>query len=235
MLYQPLSRKFPQYFHHLCNPKAVLDSNQLSTFPQIEFEYVFGSEEYGIRRRNFNDVFAWFLNDQNIALVPGTSDEVSIVTINNDVNSEYFIDNNAINGPYPGFDPDGFTTILIAEGVATPGLNHMKLAITDVGDNAFDSWALLKENSFTSPTTIPPPPPSGGGSSCKAGCMGKDHKVAVCHRASNKHYVSICISESALETHLEEHGDFCGCCPPDIELNHKKWCDDGVPIADFSV
>lgn len=199
----------------------------------LEFKYVFGSEEYLLEE--YNDIFAWFLNGENIALIPGTTTKVSSGTINKNTNSEFYIENSPNGGPYPGFEANGFTTTLTASGNARPGTNTMKLVIADGGDAGVDSWVLLEKDSFVTPTSVPPTTttstfPTPGtlepATNCKKGCMGNDKKVAVCHRASNKHYVSICISENALDTHLTIHGDTCGCCNPDIELNHKKWCDD---------
>ena len=126
----------------------------------IEFEYVFGSEEYNeFAGSPFNDVFAWFLNGENIALVPGTSEEVSINTVNNAKNSQYFNNNDPsdTNVPYPNMEADGFTTTLVASGNAVQGTNTMKLVIADRSDQMFDSWALFKTGSFDYK------PPMGGG------------------------------------------------------------------------
>jgi hypothetical protein len=142
----------------------------------IAFKYVWGSEEYNeYVGSEFNDVFAWLLNGENIALVPGSNDVVAINSVNNDLNAAYYIDNDLANftdngqsnihqdgslAAHPNLEADGFTTTLTALGTATPGVNHMKLVLADVGDFWWDSWVLLQANSFVSP---PPPPPSGGG------------------------------------------------------------------------
>lgn len=119
----------------------------------ISFEYVWGSEEYNeFVGSPFNDVFAWLLNGENIAFVPGSSDEVSIDNINGNSNSQYFNNNDPseTNIPYPLMEADGFTTTLKAYGDAVSGTNIMKLVIADRSDQAFDSWALFKTSSFTS-------------------------------------------------------------------------------------
>jgi hypothetical protein len=142
----------------------------------IAFDYVWGSEEYNEYVGSlFNDIFAWLLNGENIALVPGSNDVVAINTVNNNLNSQYFIDNDLATfpndgqsntpsdgsaAPHPNMEADGFTTTLQALGMAQPGLNSMKLVLADTYDQWWDSWVLLKANSFVSP---PPPPPSGGG------------------------------------------------------------------------
>ena len=127
----------------------------------IEFQYVFGSEEYNeFAESPFNDVFAWFLNGQNIALIPGSNEEVSINTVNENQNSNLFRNNDPsdTNVPYPNMEADGFTTTLKAAGNAVQGTNTMKLVIADRSDQMFDSWALFKTGSF-----VYVPPMGGGG------------------------------------------------------------------------
>lgn len=126
----------------------------------IEFDYVWGSEEYNeFVGGPYNDVFAWFLNGENIALVPGSNEEVSINTVNNEKNTNLFRDNDPsdTNIPFPLMEADGFTTTLTASGDAKPGTNTMKLVIADRDDQMFDSWALFKTGSFDYV------PPQGGG------------------------------------------------------------------------
>jgi hypothetical protein len=126
----------------------------------ISFDYVWGSEEYNeFVNESFNDAFAWILNGENIALVPGTTDPVSIDTVNLFVNSDYYNDNELPSPQFPNMEADGFTTTLKALGMATPGVNSMKLVLADTGDSSYDSWVLLKTNSFV----IPPPGGGGGG------------------------------------------------------------------------
>ena len=81
---------------------------------------------------------------------------VSINTVNALRNSQYFRENTFIvedgRSPYPNIEADGFTTILTARGIPKRGVgqwNHIKLAITDVGDNLYDSYVLIAAHSFT--------------------------------------------------------------------------------------
>jgi outer membrane protein OmpA-like peptidoglycan-associated protein len=65
----------------------------------VQFNYQFGSDEYPEYVGSpYNDVFAFFISDENstsnIALVPGKSIPVSINNINARSDSAYFIDNN---------------------------------------------------------------------------------------------------------------------------------------------
>ena len=49
----------------------------------FSFKYVFGSEEYNeYVDTTFNDVFGFFLDGENIALIPGTPTPVSINNVN---------------------------------------------------------------------------------------------------------------------------------------------------------
>jgi hypothetical protein len=133
--------------------------------PVLRFDYVFGSEEYYKQQTDtsFNDVFGFFLNGQNIALVPDENDEimvsVSINSVNEKHNSEYYV-NNKVEGrinatsPYIAVEADGFTTKLTAQGVPRPGWNMIKLAIGDASDGNLDSWVLLEAGTFScAPTT----------------------------------------------------------------------------------
>lgn len=119
----------------------------------LEFQYVFASEEYNeFANSAFNDVFAFFLNGNNIALLPDDQTPVSINTINNILNSDLYRNNDpsdlGIPTPY-GIQYDGFTTTLVAKATVPPGTHHMKLAIADAGDYVYDSAIFLKSNSFT--------------------------------------------------------------------------------------
>ncbi|KAL7440576.1 hypothetical protein ACHAXH_009128, partial [Discostella pseudostelligera] len=159
-----------------------IDAGRYST--NIDFRYVFGSEEYNStmhedvadeRSKAYpynNDAFGVFLNGQNVALVSngtaadGEDDRVilpiTINNINNKVNSDLFVN-------YPSqsqFDAGGFTTELIASGQVFPGWNSIKFVIGDAGDRHLDSWVFLKAGSFSctrvegaanagAPTTFP--------------------------------------------------------------------------------
>ena len=95
----------------------------------INFNYVFGSEEYPeFVNAGFNDAFGFFLSgpnptggmyvDQNLAIVPGTANTpVSIFNVNNVSNSAYYVDNGDGFTAPQNSDPtviqfDGFTTPL---------------------------------------------------------------------------------------------------------------------------
>ncbi|MBI2808856.1 MAG: choice-of-anchor L domain-containing protein [Planctomycetes bacterium] len=117
----------------------------------LSFQYVFGSDEYNeFAPPNFgiNDVFGFFLNGKNIALLPGTSTPVSIATVNAVTNSKYFVDNDQQPGPRDT-QMDGLTTVLSVTVNVKPGVvNHIKLTIEDAADGVYDSWVLLKAGSL---------------------------------------------------------------------------------------
>ncbi len=146
---------------------AVLEFDFTCTGTQvIQFQYVFTSEEYNEWVNTaFNDVFGFFLNGTNIALIPGSAGTpVSINNLNcgnpfNPPAGSYcnlFVNNRCADIP-PGTFPcvgvrdtemDGLTVVLTATGVLNPGLNHIKLAIADAGDQVLDSNVFIQGQSF---------------------------------------------------------------------------------------
>lgn len=149
--------------------RCLLEFTLTPTGDTVEFEYVFGSEEYtSYVCTNFNDAFGFFVSGpnpaggnyvkQNVALVPNTSTPVSIGTINGGTpqgvvqpcltnNTQYYVNNaNGLTIVY-----DGFTVKLKAKFAAVPCQPYqIKLAIADVGDGAFDSGVFLEAKSFSS-------------------------------------------------------------------------------------
>ena len=119
-------------------------------------DYVFGSEEYiEYVNRGYNDRMRLFVDGSNCALVPGTTADVSIDTINTTSHAEYFIDNDTFRTPTlsPSYatEMDGFTTMLRCAAKVTPNLPiSVKLGVADDGDASYDSWLLIKYQSFNS-------------------------------------------------------------------------------------
>lgn len=137
---------------------CVLEFDFYPATDNITFQYIFGSEEYNeYTNSDFNDVFGFFLNGQNIALIPGTNIPVSINSINggkpygeNASHPELFINNDLQDGG-GDYDTqmDGFTQVLTVSAAVTPNQkNHIKLAIADAGDFAFDSFVVIRSGSF---------------------------------------------------------------------------------------
>jgi len=142
---------------------CVLEFDFVPSSDKLTFKYVFASEEYLEWVNNsYNDVFAFFITGtnpnggtyekQNIALIPGTDTPVSINTLNDSENSEFFIDNGS--GTFP-IDPtttiqyDGFTLPLFVEAEVVPcEIYHLKIAIADVEDAVIDSGVFLEAGSL---------------------------------------------------------------------------------------
>jgi hypothetical protein len=160
---------------------AVLQFDVVPTEGLLTFSYVFSSDEYnefvgdGVMAR-FNDVFAFYVNGQNCALVPGTSDPVSINTINGGnppvvaKHPELYRNNDPSDGGGSiGTEMDGLTVVLTCAAAVTVGQpNHVKLAIADRSDRALDSNVFLQQGSFIArpaPLTGASAPDDGDGDS----------------------------------------------------------------------
>ena len=145
-------------FDFTCPPETA------SFTPQVNFNYVFASEEYDEFVDAFNDVFGFFLNGVNIAIVPNTDPPVpvSINTVNVEDNSQFFVENDGNVVPeYPyNHEADGHTTVLRAVAAPRQGVNTIKIAIADTGDSALDSWVLLEAGSFSCVQPIETPSPT---------------------------------------------------------------------------
>lgn len=165
------------------NDAAILEFDFISTGTSVSFDYVFASEEYpeftgAGNCGNVSDVFGFFLSgpgiagpfingSENIALIPGTTQFVSINTLNAGCDGlavpldadcnycQYYVFNGTgADMPYSGsanyIQYDGMTVVLTAvyENLECGQTYHIKLAIADVSDTAWDSAVFLKEGSF---------------------------------------------------------------------------------------
>ncbi|MFN6115212.1 MAG: choice-of-anchor L domain-containing protein, partial [Flavobacteriales bacterium] len=161
---------------------AVLEFDFVTTGDSIKFRYVFGSEEYPEFVCSFNDAFGFFLSGPgitgpytnsaiNIALLPDGVTPVTIDNVNNGdnnnpndpfcpaVNPQYYVD----NGTGTTVVYDGFTVVLEAKRQVECGQTyHIKLAIGDALDQAYDSGVFLEAGSFTSTPFIPSLTPGPG-------------------------------------------------------------------------
>ena len=153
---------------------SVLQFSFIPTSNKIQFQFVFGSEEYNeFVGSSFNDVFGFFLNGTNIALIPGTPDRISINSVHGAVNNgfgqfqpqngQYFTDNTASSSSaFNQTQLDGLVgvaTPLFATGDVTPGqVNTIKLAIADVTDQILDSAVFFPVQGFDV-VPVPPGPP----------------------------------------------------------------------------
>ena len=160
------------------NDASVLTFSFNPLSSTVSFDYVFASEEYPEWVGSaFNDVFAFFISgpgiagSQNIALVPGTTTQVAINTVNLGINSQYYITNTGGSNVF-----DAYTTVLTATiGNLTPCATYtIKLAICDTQDWSFDSAVFLGANTFTAGEAIDVQavvPASTSGANAYEGCQ----------------------------------------------------------------
>ncbi|MFL6238767.1 MAG: choice-of-anchor L domain-containing protein [Actinomycetes bacterium] len=127
---------------------ATLSFDFVPTAGTVSFQYVFGSEEYNeYVNSEFNDVFGFFIDGTNCAVLPDGS-PVTVNTVNNGVNSGLYIDN---TDGHVDTELDGRTVALTCTAAVTPGVtNHAELAIADTSDTALDSDVMLQAGSFSS-------------------------------------------------------------------------------------
>jgi hypothetical protein len=126
------------------------------------FNFVFASEEYvNFVDTEYNDVFGFFVDGANIGLVPGTTDPITINTVNDSNNTAFYRNNvNNTDGiPVLGLSNhfDGLTTLITAESLGLgDGPHSMKFAVADASDAFLDAGVFIEAGTFSSE-----PPPNG--------------------------------------------------------------------------
>ena len=140
------------------NNTAILEFDFVPTGDSLSFNYVFSSEEYPEFVNSVNDAFGFFLSGPgiagpfsngaiNIALIPGSTTPISINTVNDQLNAQYYVDNSGDNA----LQADGYTTVLAAQAEVICGQTyHIKIVIGDASDDVWDSWVYLEGGSFQS-------------------------------------------------------------------------------------
>lgn len=144
---------------------VILEFDFIPSGDTISFRYIFGSDEYPeFSPSTFNDAFGFFLSGPgisgpytnggiNIALIPGTSTPVTINNLGPGAGQfpAFYVNN--LNGAGYGsaIQYDGTTAILTANASVQCGQTyHIKLAISNVGDQSYDSGVFLEADSFSS-------------------------------------------------------------------------------------
>ena len=149
---------------------VVLEFDFVPSGDTISFNYIFASEEYPEwSPSSFNDAFGFFLwgpgitgpyalggypgGGTNLAIIPGTTIPVTINNLGPGAGQyPQFYTNNLGGAAYgTAIQYDGSTVTLSAN--ATVQCNqtyHIKLAISNVGDQSLDSGVFLQANSFSS-------------------------------------------------------------------------------------
>jgi len=140
------------------NDAAVLEFDfTCADIRRIAFEYVFASEEYNeFVDSSYNDVFGFFVNGTNIALLPDKVTPVAINTVNGGnpfgthaTNPAYYRNNDCEDTACPvNTEMDGLTVVLVASASIRPGTNHIKLAIADATDDIYDSDVFIRARSL---------------------------------------------------------------------------------------
>ncbi len=138
---------------------AVLEFDFVPYSDTVKFRFIFASEEYPeFVNSGVNDGFGFFIsgpgisgsyqnNAKNIALVPGTTTEITIDSLNANVHSAYYIDN--LGGS--DIQYDAFTKAITAISAVQCGKTyHIKIVIADAGDGVWDSGVFLESGSFIS-------------------------------------------------------------------------------------
>ena len=138
---------------------AVLEFDFVPNAATVFFQYVFASDEYNeYVNTEYNDVFAFFINGVNCATVGSPAVAVSINTINNGnpfgaggTNPGLYRNNDLDDGGGSiDTEMDGLTAVLTCQSAVTPNAtNHIKLAIADAADSAWDANVFLRTGSFS--------------------------------------------------------------------------------------
>lgn len=144
---------------------TVLEFDFVPFSPNFDFQFLFASEEYGNFQCQFSDAFAFLLTNKstgvttNLAVVPNTTDPISVVTIRNSIynsscsseNPSFFgTFNGGTNGTSSATNFNGQTVVMNASSTTLiPNTTyHIKLVIADRKDNQADSAIFLGANSF---------------------------------------------------------------------------------------
>ena len=141
--------------------------------PTVSLDFILASEEYGAFECNFPDTFAFILTNivtgtsQNIALVPGTSDPISILNVRGGgsdscapTNQVYFDRYNydvsaaTANPDYvlPQDSPINFNgqtkAFMLLGDLVIGDIYSIKIVIADATDIAYDSALFIRKSSF---------------------------------------------------------------------------------------
>lgn len=131
----------------------------------LRFNFAFASEEYNEWvGSQYNDVFGFFIsgpgivgdpgigNEKNIALIPNTTQAVTINNVNNGANDQYYLDN--AGGQHIQYD--GITQGLQAVAAVQPCQTYrLKLIVADASDRKFDSGVFIERLESNAVTMAP--------------------------------------------------------------------------------
>lgn len=169
----------------------VLEFDFIPSGDTMSFRYIFGSDEYPeFSPSSFNDAFGLFLwgpgiagpyvlagypaGGANIAVIPGGI-PVTINNVGDASNTQYYVFND--NGSTYGdaIQYDGTTVVLnAAASVQCNQTYHIKLAISNVGDQSYDSGVFLEAGSFASDAVAVTVATVSGDTTIVEGCTSAD-------------------------------------------------------------
>ncbi|MFN8308872.1 MAG: choice-of-anchor L domain-containing protein [Chitinophagales bacterium] len=189
----------------------------------LKFNYVFASEEYPeYVCGTVNDIFAFFLSGPkpgggnytkvNIAKIPGTNLPVTINSLNPGVPGANV--SGTCNGPgeslaysslytdnsgNPGLAFDGLTHRLRAIAPTVPCESyHLKIALGDVGDEAFDSGVFLEARSISSTNvSLVAGVTPGNFVNAVEGCNSSGFKISIDRKLSQAYTLNYSIGGAA--------------------------------------
>ncbi|MBY0487257.1 MAG: choice-of-anchor L domain-containing protein, partial [Flavobacteriaceae bacterium] len=154
------------------NNATILEFDFVPLSNTMSFDFLFASEEYGTFQCDYSDAFAFFLTNVttgsapiNLALVPGTTDPISVTTIRDglyngtclpplDVNPTYFgsYTPSSLTNPASLAAPTNFNGLTVkmtaSSNVVPNNTYHIKLVIADRNDDSYDSAVFLGGGSF---------------------------------------------------------------------------------------
>ncbi len=169
----------PQAYNDVC----ILEFDFVPICNSISITFVFGSEEYpAFVNSSFNDAFGIFLTgpnpgggnyaSQNVGTLPNTT-PVSINNVNASTNSGYFYDN--YTAPNNDIAFGGYTIPVTSVSQVVPcSTYHMKIAIADAGDQAYDSGVFVGNNAVSCANA-----PAITATATPTGCGGNTGTAAV--------------------------------------------------------
>lgn len=143
------------------NDAAILEFDFVPNGDVVTFRFVFASDEYYTWINSvYNDAFGFYISganplggnyvSENVALVPGTTDPITISTIYDDptqvppqMNAQYFV---------PSFTGLGFNAgsipVEVRFDVICDSTYHFKFAVADCQDGTLDTGIFLEGGSF---------------------------------------------------------------------------------------
>ena len=147
------------------NNASIIEFDFIPVSNHMSFDFIFAAEEYGFFQCTYTDAFAFLLTDSsgnttNLAIVPGTDDPISVLTVRDgqyntlceSVNEEWFGNYYGDGGLPPNTSPTNFighTEVMTAESAVIPyELYSIKLVVADDGDTLYDSAVFIDGGSF---------------------------------------------------------------------------------------